>query len=85
MIKIYHSWLKRTSHITCNCDYCGNKRYTLSHPIFTDRTSDYRATIYACPACNFEDLQITQKVEHIPLNLFVQIKNNEINISVLDE
>lgn len=84
MKEIYESWLKRTKHISCDCDYCGNKRYTLSHPIFTDRTRDHRATINACPACNFEDLQITQKVDYIPLHKFVLVKNGELDITELE-
>lgn len=83
MEKIYKSWLKRTKHISCDCDYCGNQRYTLSYPISTDRTRDHRATINTCPACNFEDLQITQKVNNIPLHKFVLIKEGKLDISEL--
>lgn len=83
MKRIYESWLERTKHINCDCSYCGNKRYTLSFPIITDRTRDDRATMNACPVCNFGDLQITQKVDDIPLNKFVLIKNGELNVSEL--
>ena len=83
MRKIYESWLKRTKHISYDCNYCGNKRYTLSLPIFTDRTRDLRETINACPSCNFEDLQITQKVDDIPLHKFVLIKKGELDITEL--
>lgn len=83
MRKIYESWLKRTKHISCDCSYCGNKRYTLSLPMLTDRTRDLRATINACPSCNFEDLQITQKVEDIPLHKFVLVKSGKLDISEL--
>ena len=83
MKKIYESWLKRTKHISCDCDYCSNERYTFSFPTFTDRTRDLRATINACPACNFEDLQITQKVDDIPLHKFVLVKNGELDVNKL--
>jgi len=83
MKPIYESWLKRTNHITCNCSYCGNQRYLISQPITTDRTCDYRLTMYACPSCNFEDLQITKKVDDIPLHKFVMVKNGTLNINQL--
>jgi len=83
--KIYQSWLKRTEHITCDCDYCGNKRYTFSLPMVTSNTKDFNATINACPSCNFEDLQITQKVDDsfMPLDKFVLIKKGELDIAEL--
>ena len=83
MKKIYKSWLKRTAHITCNCEYCGNQRYTLTAPIITDRTRDFKFTINTCPVCNFEDLQITQEVKDIPLHLFVLIKDGKKTIKSL--
>ena len=83
MIEIYKSWLKRTKHIICDCKYCGNERYTFSIPIITDRTGDDISTLNACPVCNFEDLQITQQINYIPLHKFVLIKNNKLNISSL--
>jgi len=83
MKKIYESWLKRTNHINGNCGYCNNQRYTLSSSIITDRTDDLRSTLYACPACNFDDLQITKKVGYIPLHKFVMIKKGFSNINDL--
>jgi len=84
MESIYRSWLKRTCHITQNCTYCRNKRYTFSFPITTDRSNEFKPTIYACPACNFEDLQIAKKTDYLPLEKFVMVKNGLLNISDLN-
>jgi len=83
MEEIYNSWLKRTSHITQNCKLCKNQRYYFQFPILTDRTSDIKPTIYACPSCNFEDLQIAKKSDVLPLEKFVMVKNGLLNISNL--
>ena len=83
MRNIYESWLKRTQHISYDCGYCGNKRYTLDMPILTDITNDFRPTINACPCCNFEDLQITRKVDEIPLHKFVLVKSGKLDINKL--
>jgi hypothetical protein len=83
MEEIYQSWLNRTSHISGNCSFCQNKRYYFESPITTDRTLDYRPTIYACPACNFEDLQVTKKTDYINFDLFVRVKNGLLSIKDL--
>lgn len=74
--KLYQSWFKRTEHIKDNCSHCNNGRYTLTPCYVTDRTREYYFTLNACPVCNFEDLQITQKVgvDFPNLNKFVKIK-----------
>ncbi len=73
MIQVYQSWLKRTEHITDNCQYCRNRRYYVCHN-----------TMYACPACNWNDLQITKKINIIlPLDVFVRVKNGEDKIQAL--
>jgi hypothetical protein len=40
--------------------------------------------MYACPACNWNDLQITKKINIIlPLDVFVRVKNGEDKIQAL--
>lgn len=77
MKEIYFSWLKRTEKIVDDCNYCNNQRYYIIQDSITVNT------IYACPVCNFDDLQITKKSSLIPLHLFPLIKANEININIL--
>lgn len=83
MKKIYESWLKRTAHIDEDCNYCKNKRYLFSFPIITGKEVDLTPTMYACPSCNFDDLQITQKTKYLPLDKFVMIKYGLLNIEKL--
>ena len=84
MVDIYNSWLKRTEDIDCDCEYCGNERYFFRQSHITDRSRDDRPTLYACPVCNFKDLQITQKTDYLPLSKFVKVKNGEMSVNELD-
>ena len=84
MVNIYNSWIKRTKHIKGDCSYCNNERYNFDSIVMNDRTNDYTPTINACPACNFEDLQINQKISFIPLHKFVMIKNGTLDINAIE-
>ena len=78
MKKIYINWLKRTKDISDECDSCGNQRYYFDFSI-----GNLKPTIYACPCCNWNDLQITKEWSYFPLHKFVMVKEGTLNINSL--
>jgi hypothetical protein len=78
METIYISWLKRTEHISDECDLCKNQRYYFDFSLYKTKP-----TIYACPSCNWNDLQIVKDTAYLPLHKFVMVKNGTLNINSL--
>jgi len=79
MEKIYLSWLKRTATINCDCKLCNNERYLLEL-----QGNLLKWHIFACPSCNWDDLQISKDCDYFPLNLFPKIKSGALSINLLN-